>query len=95
MFLGYPYFSFQPWQFGETDYRATKRTWLWGYFKKPTFTVRQRDYSLLPKVSQNSPRKDGYVQDKSRVNTGFIKATKEDRAKTSKWFAEAFYKANN
>ena len=90
-FLGYPVFSFQPWQFGETDFRATKRTMLWGYFKDPSRTVRTR---TIPTVSPYSrPAGDG-IQDDMLINRKWAKATAEDRAKTSEHFAQAFFKAN-
>jgi len=40
-FLGYPRFYFQPWEYGETDGRATKRTAIWGYFQEPARTCRR------------------------------------------------------
>lgn len=93
-FMGYPKFYFQPWQFGETDFRAMKRTAIWGYFNIPTNKVRKRDYTLLPKVSQHS-RHDGYGSvDPARVNRKWSNSSAEDRAKTSEFFAKAFLKAN-
>lgn len=93
-FMGYPKFSFQPWEYGETDFRATKRTAIWGYFQIPTPSVRVRDYTLLPKVSPHSrPAGDGTV-DRSRINKKWASASQEERAKTSGFFAEAFYKTN-
>lgn len=93
-FLGYAPFSFQPWQFGETDFRATKRTMLWGYFKEPKKSVKERDYSVIPKVSPHSrPAGDGMV-DASRVNKAWARASAVERAETSYHFAKAFYEAN-
>lgn len=93
-FLGYPRYSFQPWEFGETDFRATKRTMLWGYFHEPKKSVRERDYSIIPKVSPHSrPAGDGTV-DPSRVNRLWAKASAVERAQTSEHFAKAFYEAN-
>jgi len=90
-FLGYPKFHFQPWQFGETDFRATKRTGVWGYFQEPRKIVRKR---TIPFVSPHSrPAGDGTV-DQSRTNRNWTKATAEERAKTSEYFAQAFFKAN-
>lgn len=94
MFLGFPYMSFQPWQFGEMDFRATKRTWLWGYFKKPTMTVKERDFDAIPRVSPHSRPSDNSPFDRDRKNTGFLKASREKRAETSYHFAKAFFEAN-
>jgi len=91
-FMGYPVFSFQPWMFGETDFRATKRTMLWGYFKSPRKTVRKR---TIPTVSPHSrPAGDG-TQDDSKVNRKWTRASVEERARTSSYFAKAFFDANS
>ena len=81
-FLGKPAFYFQPWQFGEIDFRATKRTALWGYFNQPGTCVRKRKIPFIRKYSDN----------KGSLAWGSRKA--EDRAKTSECFAKAFFKAN-
>lgn len=88
-FMGMPYFIFQPWQFGQTDFRATKRTGLWGYFNPPAKTVRKR---TIPFISPRSSKRDKV--DKQRENHAWYKASAEDRAKTCEHFAKAFYKAN-
>lgn len=92
-FMGYAPYSFQPWMFGETDFRATKRTMLWGYFQEPRKTVRTRNYDLIPKVLPHS-RHDGKGGSKVGGHQAWAKATQEERAATSSFFAEAFYKAN-
>lgn len=92
-FLGYPPYSFQPWQFGETDFRATKRTMLWGYFQEPKKTVRKRNYELVPKVLPHS-RHDGRGGSKHGGHAAWAKKTQEERSATSPHFAEAFYQAN-
>lgn len=90
-FMGYPRFSFQPWMYGETDFRATKRTMFWGYFKEPRKTVRKR---TIPTVSPYSrPAGDG-SWDKEKINNGWRNASAEERAATSNYVAQAFYKAN-
>jgi hypothetical protein len=90
-FLGYPIFSYQSWQFGETDFRATKRTMLWGYFNKPTKTVKAR---IIPFVSPYSrPAGDGSV-DRNRVNKNWAKKTADERSCASPYFTKAFFEAN-
>lgn len=91
-FLGYTKFYFQPWQYGETDFRATKRTMLWGYFKMPSRSVRKR---TIPFISPHS-RHDGKGSCvKQRRNEGWGKMSAVERAKTSGYFAEAFFQANH
>ena len=82
-FLGKPAFYFQPWQFGETDFRSTKRTAIWGYFNKPVKTVKKRT--------------DPYIRDPKKVKGGNLawgSRSAADRAKTSSFFAESFFLYN-
>lgn len=91
-FIGRPPYSFQPWKFGETDFRATKRTHIWGYFEKPKESIRSRDYEKVPLKGQHSPRKDGY---KNSPPPQYWKGrSAKERAETSPLFAQAFFKAN-
>ena len=99
-FLGHPAFYFQPWQFGETDFRRTKRTYLWGYFNPPAKTFLKRDF---PFITQYTPRRKNkskfplfpkYQPEKQRGNKDWGKVRAEERAKTSAYFAKAFFKAN-
>jgi hypothetical protein len=90
-FMGYPVFSFQPWMFGQTDFRATKRTMLWGYFNAPRKTVLKR---TIPFVSPYSrPAGDGQ-QDDAHINTKWANVSAAERAKTCECFASAFFLAN-
>jgi hypothetical protein len=82
-FLGYPHFSYQPWQFGETDWRATKRTMLWGYFNAPAKTVKG---GTLPLVSPHSqPDGTGSVEH-SRLNREWGKKKPDERSCASPYF---------
>jgi hypothetical protein len=85
-FLGYPKFIFQPWQFGETDFRATKRTALWGYFVSPAKTTRKR---TIPFISAHAA-----AGGRLSLNKGWSGTSPADRAKTSEHFARAFFRAN-
>ena len=85
-FLGYPIFYFQPWQFGETGFTATKRTALWGYFDRPVKTIRKR---TIPFINSHSKAKKQLPENKE-----WYSASREKRAITPAGFAEAFYKAN-
>lgn len=88
-FMGRPYFYCQPWWFGDISFTATKRNCFWGYFNPPARTVLKR---TIPFISPHSSKRDNV--DKLRENTGWYKASAEDRAKTSPEFAQGFYKAN-
>jgi site-specific DNA-cytosine methylase len=84
-FLGRPPFSYQPWQFGETDFRATKRTMLWGYFNPPTKTIRVRTI----------PFRSSHSRDTTRVNKGWSEHRNADeRSNASPYFTKAFFEAN-
>jgi hypothetical protein len=83
-FLGKPAFYFQPWQFGDKTFLATKRTALWGYFNQPVKIVRKRNvpYIRNPKNTKSTNSNPGW-----QVN-------KEKRAITPPGFAKAFFNAN-
>lgn len=83
-FLGKPAFYFQPWQFGETDFRATKRTAIWGYFNQPVKTVRKRTVPYI---------RDPRNTKSTNSNPGW-QISKDKRAITPPGFAKAFFKAN-
>ena len=85
-FLGYPRFYFQPWQFGETGFMATKRTALWGYFNSPVKTVRKR---TIPFINSHSQAKKQLPENKE-----WYSASAQKRAITPAGFAKAFYEAN-
>jgi len=81
LFLGYPFFKFQPWQFGEIGMLAAKRTALWGYFNRPKPTVKHRPLLFVPFI-------------KEKANLKWYGATTEKRAITPPGFAQAFFEAN-
>ncbi len=83
-FMGRPVFYFQPWQFGETGFLATKRTAIWGYFKDPVKTVRKRTVPYI-----RDPKSTG----STNANPGW-QVSAEKRAATPAGFARAFFKAN-
>jgi len=88
-FLGHPVYYFQPWWFGEKSFLATKRTYLWGYFKYPVRTIRKR---TIPFISPYSSKRD--LVNKEKNNKGWLKANAEQRAITPPGFAKAFFEAN-
>lgn len=88
-FLGKPYFTFSPEQFGEN---YTKKTDLWGYFNIPKgkpYRLNQdeqlrsiRNNRVLPDLPEGYVLPDGWNRQAAR------------RSMTSAKFAEAFFKAN-
>lgn len=91
-FLGRPSYSFQPWKFGCEDFRATKRTMLWGYFIKPKEIIRKRNLTKIPYKGQQGKRKDGYNNSPHPLIWKGMSA--EKRAETEPSFSKAFYEAN-
>lgn len=81
LFLGRPFYKFQPWQFGEVGMLAAKRTALWGYFNKPKPTVKCRPLLFVPFI-------------KEKANHKWYGASTEKRAITPPGFAQAFFEAN-
>ena len=92
-FLGSPIYSFQPWEFGETDFRATKRTAIWGYFNKPIKTVSIRTVPLVRDYKRNR-QQPLFIFKEKRGNLSYAIKSSEARAMTPAGFAKAFYKAN-
>jgi hypothetical protein len=78
-FLGRPFYWFQPWMFGDRSFLATKRTAIWGYFNRPTKTVRKR---TIPYIKEKQNRK-------------WYRASAAARAVTPAGFGKAFFQANS
>ena len=88
-FLGKPALTFDPCDYGDT---YTKKTDLWGYFNEPRQSKRQLtedeinrskiNNRILPELPDSYVLPDGW------------NLTAAKRSMTSKYFAEAFYKAN-
>lgn len=96
-FLGYPVFSYQPWQFGELGPLATKRTMLWGYFNKPKPTVVIREVAPrlksadFKKMMANTLFPEMHRQSR---NAEWSTLTSDERSRASQHFAKAFMRAN-
>ena len=97
-FLGKPAFFFQPWQFGEMGFLATKRTAIWGYFTEPKKTVKAR---LVPYISPHtSKRRQTQLSIPmpeiihKKENNDWYSANAAERAITPPGFARAFFLAN-
>lgn len=91
-FLGRPHFKFEHWQYGDL---GIKPTYIWGYFKEPKPTVKERPGLL------SIMYKDGHIHGRGMANPVCPPEYKElnlDRAAvraiTPVGFARAFFKAN-
>ena len=88
-FLGRPFYTFSPEQFGEV---YTKKTDLWGYFNIPSGTPHKqtddeklrsiRNNRVLPELPEGYEMPEGWSRQAAR------------RSMTSSKFAAAFYRAN-
>ncbi len=99
-FLGKPAFYFQPWQFGEQGFLATKRTGIWGYFRDPVKTTKSR--TILP-ICSHKTNKDEIIEvtipmfdneKRHKENNQWYTSSAEKRSITPPGFALAFFKAN-
>lgn len=88
-FLGNPPYYFQNWWFGDRSFLKTKRTYLWGYFNKPKRTNFKRDF---PFINPHSSKRD--LVKKEKENKEWYSSSQEERAKTSEYFAQAFFDVN-
>ena len=82
--VGYPRFYFQPWEYGETDGHATKRTAIWGYFQEPARICRK---GTIPIISPHSRPAGGGTLNNEKRNERWGSMSVEERAKTSERFA--------
>ena len=98
-FLGKPAFYFQPWQFGEMGFTATKRTAIWGYFNEPKKTVTERTIEYITPQRPGSNAKRNFpklfeMESDRKENKEWYKANAVEKAITPAGFAKAFFKAN-
>jgi len=78
-FLGVPSFTFEQWQYGDNGIKPTD---LWGYFKHPKKTVKQRPSGLSKKYPNGRNNAVGWSK------------SSDKRAMTPPGFAKAFFEAN-
>ena len=81
--LGNPYYSFEPWYYGD-NYQ--KQTWLWGQFNMPPPTTMETPKDLIKFSMLKS--KDIYPEFYGKLSR------QERRAITPAGFAKAFFEAN-
>lgn len=82
-FLGMPTYSFHQWEYGEL---LSKTTDIWGYFQKPTPTIKQKPDADIDAIWGNPKPPKEYE--------GMGLKRQDVRAITPAGFAKAFYKSN-
>lgn len=88
-FLGLPAFSFEHWWFGDPQIKPTD---LWGYFRTPRRTVKERPTDLTKRFTRKT---NGVGWSNPKVAPEFAHLSRAaKRAMTPPGFAKAFYKAN-
>jgi len=91
-FLGKPAFTFEQWQFGDDGIKPTD---LWGYFKKPKFSVKEKPCGLTKRFPSGRTTGRGWsipVVPEEYRGLGLGRAAL--RAITPPGFAQAFFNAN-
>ena len=97
-FLGFPLFTFSPWEFGDA---YKKKTALWGYFNEPIKTFTKTEQVMTPEeikkcatISRTLPKFD-YMKSKDIHPEYYKKFDRQTRrAITPQGFAKAFFEAN-
>lgn len=91
-FLGRPHYTFEHWQFGDMQIKPTD---IWGYFREPVPTVKERPGLLSVQYRNGRSNGRGWaapVCPPEYAGMGLSRATL--RAITPAGFARAFYRAN-
>lgn len=90
-FLGIPHLTFEHWQFGDQQIKATD---IWGYFKEPTKKVKIKPDSLTIKYTRRTNGR-GWAKPECPEEYKHMNLDRAAlRAITPPGFAKAFYKAN-
>jgi hypothetical protein len=91
-FLGIPHYTFEQWQFGE---HKIKRTDIWGYFKEPVPTVKERPPDLVCRNPNGRTNARDWGKMVCPPKYARLKLDRASlRAITPAGFATAFFKAN-
>lgn len=91
-FLGIPKFQFEHWEFGDWQ---IKRTDVWGYFKEPKKTVRERPPVMTAKFPNGRANGRAWAKPECPPEYAHLNLDRAAlRAITPPGFAQAFYKAN-
>lgn len=91
-FLGVPHFTYEQWEFGDMQ---IKRTDIWGYFKEPCQTYKQRPKELTEIFPNGRIHGRGWAKPKCPPEYAHLHLDRAAiRAITPPGFAYAFYRAN-
>ena len=91
-FLGRPHFTFEHWQFGDMQIKPTD---IWGYFKSPKFTVKDRPELLSVMYKNGRSNGRGWAAPECPPEYKELNLDRAAvRAITPAGFARAFFKAN-
>lgn len=91
-FLGRPHFTFEHWQYGDLQIKPTD---IWGYFKEPAPTVKERPGLLTCMYPNGRTQGRGWASPKAPPEYAGMKLNRAAiRAITPAGFANAFYQAN-
>jgi hypothetical protein len=91
-FLGKPAYTFEHWQFGDMQIKPTD---LWGYFKNPKPTVKERPAVLITQFPNGRGNGKGWAKPKCPERYKHLGLDRAAiRAITPPGFAQAFFKAN-
>lgn len=90
-FLGIPHFTFEHWEYGDNQIKATD---IWGYFNEPTKKIKVKPEHLTPKFGYRTHGR-GWAKvecPEEFLNLNLNRAAL--RAITPKGWAESFFKSN-
>lgn len=91
-FIGKPAFSFQQWQFGDMQIKPTD---LWGYFRDPKPTIKERPAALTIQFPNGRSNSRGWSKPECPEEYKHLNLNRAaKRAITPPGFAKAFYLAN-
>jgi hypothetical protein len=91
LFLGKPFFNFQPWEFGDLHSKSTD---IWGYFNIPVKTVKSQPENMQYIMKPGHKKKRLYFRDDPYNQYKYLFNAQTRAAITPPGFANAFYKAN-
>jgi hypothetical protein len=90
-FLGVPHFTFEHWQYGDMQIKATD---VWGYFNEPRRKALEKPEFLTVRFSRRTNGR-GWASPPCPMEYAHLNLSRADRrAITPAGFARAFFKAN-
>lgn len=91
-FLGRPAFTFEQWQFGDMQIKPTD---IWGYFRDPIPTIKERPAGLSVQIPNGRRNGRGWAKPDCPKEYHHLGLNRQEiRAITPAGFANAFFRAN-